>query len=248
MATLPQISLDFNRKIKLSNDGGALSSDTGSFLFREFDETIGFSKTINQHLHLKDDRLYHIHSNANLLRQKLYQIIAGYAEDDSADHLTTDPVFTQILGSDALASQPSLSRFWSRFDDTSIEQLDRANQTLLDKVHAHRQSEALIIDLDSTHADTYGAQEDAAYNTHYNTVGFHPIIAFDGMTGDFLKVKLRSAMCIPPMGSSILYSRSLLTTMKSFRQRHHSSAGIAVSPCRRCMSYVKRSRSLTSSA
>ncbi|WP_462420189.1 IS1380 family transposase [Salinicoccus sp. Marseille-QA3877] len=192
MATLPQISLDFNRKIKLSNDGGALSSDTGSFLFREFDETIGFSKTINQHLHLKDDRLYHIHSNANLLRQKLYQIIAGYAEDDSADHLTTDPVFTQILGSDALASQPSLSRFWSRFDDTSIEQLDRANQTLLDKVHAHRQSEALIIDLDSTHADTYGAQEDAAYNTHYNTVGFHPIIAFDGMTGDFLKVKLRS--------------------------------------------------------
>lgn len=192
MATLPQISLDFNRKIKLSNDGGALSSDTGSFLFREFDETIGFSKTINQHLHLKDDRLYPIHSNANLLRQKLYQIIAGYAADDSADHLTTDPVFTQILGSDALASQPSLSRFWSRFDDTSIEQLDRANQTLLDKVHAHRQSEALIIDLDSTHADTYGAQEDAAYNTHYNTVGFHPIIAFDGMTGDFLKAKLRS--------------------------------------------------------
>jgi len=30
------------RKIKLSNDGGDLSSDTGSFLLREFEEKTGF--------------------------------------------------------------------------------------------------------------------------------------------------------------------------------------------------------------
>uniref|UniRef100_UPI000380A8AB transposase n=1 Tax=Salinicoccus albus TaxID=418756 RepID=UPI000380A8AB len=125
MATLPQISLDFNRKIKRSNDGGALSSDTGTLRFREFDETIGFSKTIAEHLHLRDNRLYHIHSNDHLLRQKLYQMIAGYAEDDAADQLTEDPVFTQVIDAGDLASQPSLSRFWSRFDDASIEQLDR---------------------------------------------------------------------------------------------------------------------------
>lgn len=40
MATLSQIILDFNRKIKLSNDGGSLSSDTGEFIFREFDEKL----------------------------------------------------------------------------------------------------------------------------------------------------------------------------------------------------------------
>ncbi|GFZ80924.1 hypothetical protein GCM10010978_22480 [Compostibacillus humi] len=98
MATLPHLTLDFNRQIKLSNDGGSLSSDTGEFIFREFDEKIGFSKTLARHLHLKDDRKYHVHSNENLLRQKIYQIIAGYAEDDSADQLTNDPVFTQIIG------------------------------------------------------------------------------------------------------------------------------------------------------
>ncbi len=38
MVTLPQLTLDFNRQIKLSNDGGSLSSDTGEFIFREFDE------------------------------------------------------------------------------------------------------------------------------------------------------------------------------------------------------------------
>jgi len=38
MVTLKQKTLDINHKIKLSNDGGSLSSDTGEFLFREFDE------------------------------------------------------------------------------------------------------------------------------------------------------------------------------------------------------------------
>src|SRR5690625_4927678 len=152
MATLPQLTLDFNRQIKLSSDGGSLSSDTGEFIFREFDEKIGFSETLAKHLNLKDDRLYYVHSNENLLRQKIYQIIAGYSEDDAADHLTKDPVFTQIIGTDALASQPSLSRFFNRFDSQSVEQLNQANQDLLDKVHQYRDSEALIIDLDSTHA------------------------------------------------------------------------------------------------
>src|SRR5690625_8021605 len=104
MATLPQITLDFNRKIKLSNDGGSLSSDTGGFLFKEFDDKIGFSKTIAKHLRLKDDRKYFIHSNESILRQKICQIIAGYYEDDAADQLTKDPVFTQVIETDALAS------------------------------------------------------------------------------------------------------------------------------------------------
>ncbi|QQK79230.1 IS1380 family transposase [Salicibibacter cibi] len=191
MATLSQSTLDFNRQIKLSNDGGALSSDTGELLFREFDEKIGFFSTLDKHLNLKDERLYHVHANEALLRQKVYQMIAGYAEDDAADQLTNDPVFTQILGKDALASQPSLSRFFERFDAESMEQLQRANQELLDKVHRHRASDALILDLDSTHADTYGDQASSAFNAHYGTVGFHPLVAFDGVTRDFLKAKLR---------------------------------------------------------
>lgn len=191
MATLPQLTLDFNHKIKVSNDGGSLSSDTGGFIFREFDEKIGFSKTLAQHLNLNDDRLYYVHSNMNLLRQKLYQIVAGYAEDDAADQLTEDPVFTQIVGTDALASQPSLSRFFGRFNQSTIEQLNSANQELIDKIHQTRESKALIFDLDSTHSDTYGDQESTAYNAHYGTVGFHPLVAFDGVTGDFLKAKLR---------------------------------------------------------
>lgn len=94
--------------------------DTGEFIFREFDDKIGFSKNMAKHLRLKDTRAYYVHSNEKLLCQKIYQMVAGYSEDDAADQLTKNPVITQNLGTPALASQPSLSRFFRRFDSTSI--------------------------------------------------------------------------------------------------------------------------------
>lgn len=68
-----------------------------------------------------------------------------------------------------------------RFDDHSIEQLQAVNEALLDKVHRLRKVEILLIDLDSSHMDTYGQQENASYNTYYGTSGFHPLLTFDGL-------------------------------------------------------------------
>ena len=49
----------------------------------------------------------------------------------------------------------------------------------------------MVIDFDSTHSDTYGNQESADFNSHYQTIGYHPLVAFDGLTGMFLGVELR---------------------------------------------------------
>ncbi|AXI00767.1 hypothetical protein DV702_14275 [Sporosarcina sp. PTS2304] len=105
MFTLTQNILHFNRSIKLS-------SNTGGVIFREFDEKLGFSQTIADHFQLADERTFCIHKKDKLLQQKIYQLIACCHEDDAADDLTTVPVFTQILDKSALASQPSMSRFF----------------------------------------------------------------------------------------------------------------------------------------
>lgn len=56
--------------------------------------------------------MHYIHSNENLLSQKLYQTIAGDTEDDAgSNHLKAQPVFTKVIGTDAPVSQPSLARF-----------------------------------------------------------------------------------------------------------------------------------------
>lgn len=54
--------------------------------------------------------------------------------------------------------------------------------------------------MDSTHSDTHGKQESSAFNAHYGTVGYHPLVAFDGVTGDFLKAKLRPGNEYTPKG------------------------------------------------
>ena len=60
--------------------------------------------------------------------QVIYQIISAYFEDDCADELTNEPVMTAILDKDALASQPTLSRFYNRMDEDKNQALYRATK------------------------------------------------------------------------------------------------------------------------
>src|SRR5690625_732314 len=78
MTTLTQKTLNYNRQIKLSDDGGSLSSDSGQFLVREFDEKLGFSKTIDKYLRLNDDRLYYNHYLIYVFSHKIYYIFYIY--------------------------------------------------------------------------------------------------------------------------------------------------------------------------
>lgn len=50
----------------------------------------------------------------------------------------------------------------------------------------------IILDIDSTNFETYGNQYESNYNFHYEANGFHPLLLFDGLTGDFIKAELRA--------------------------------------------------------
>ena len=62
----------------------------------------------------------------------------------------------------------------------------------MDKVYSIERPKQILIDLDSTNCETYGKQYGASYNFHYSSNGYHPLVAFDGLTGDFIKTELRS--------------------------------------------------------
>ncbi|MBI6030485.1 transposase [Clostridium perfringens] len=46
----------------------------------------------------------------------------------------------------------------------------------------------ILIDLDCKNLETYGNQHGANYNFHYSANGYHPLVAFEGLTSDFIKV------------------------------------------------------------
>ena len=104
--------------------------------------------------------------------------------DLSSDELTNDPVFKSVLEKDTLASQPTVSRFFNRMDEDTLNQLLMIGRILRKRVYRIQMPQAVILDLDSTLLDAYGKQEGRAFNFHYQSNGYHPLVCYDGMTGD----------------------------------------------------------------
>ena len=100
-------------------------------------------------------------------------IIAGYFEDDASNELTNDPVFKSVLEKNALASQPTVSRFFSRMDEDTLNQFLVIGWVLRKKIYSIQMPPAVILDLDSTLLDAYGRQEGRAFNFHYQSNGFN---------------------------------------------------------------------------
>ena len=108
--------------------------------------------------------LYSVSKLIRIVSCRLYfQIIAAYFEDDCADELTNEPVFTEILRKEVLASQPTLSRFWNRMDEDTLKQFDITDQAMRNTVYSVRHPDCMLFDLDSTLLNTYGNQEGEAY-------------------------------------------------------------------------------------
>lgn len=74
-----------------------------------------------------------------------------------------------------------------------MKQLQSINSMLFDHInHEIQPTDSFIWDLDSSNLATYGKQHGAAFNSHYQTNGYHPLFMFDGLTGDCIKGELRS--------------------------------------------------------
>ena len=174
--------LDFQGSAHLIGVGG---------LSKEFVSKLGIDKIISRSFKTYDSALFRYHTDKENLLQMIYMIIAGYFEDDASDELTNDPVFKAVLDKDALASQPTVSRFFNRMDEDTLNQFLSIGKILRKEVYSIQMPEAVILDLDSTLLEAFGKQEGRAFNFHYQNNGYHPLLCCDGITGDLIKIQLR---------------------------------------------------------
>ena len=191
MSIVNTLSLESNRQIKINFDEGDLSSDAGLLLIKEFVSKLDIDKLFSRSFKTNDSASFRYHTDKENLLQIIYMIIAGYFEDDASDELTNDPVFKAVLNKDALASQPTVSRFFNRMDEDTLNQFLTIGRILRKRVYSVQMPQAVILDLDSTLLDAYGKQEGRAFNFHYRSNGYHPLVCYDGMTGDLIKIQLR---------------------------------------------------------
>jgi len=185
---------DFNRSIMIDFQGATISSDTGFILLREIDERFKIIDPMKNCLEDLRSPAQTKHALVQMVRQRVYQMAAGYEDCNDADFLRIDPALRLALGKDheAGASQSRLSRLENDVlgNAEGLEALDGALTRAADALLKRKNKRRLIIDLDSTEDPAYGKQEGVAYNGHFAKTCFHPLFAFTS-EGDCLGAKLR---------------------------------------------------------
>jgi hypothetical protein len=193
-----QICFSFQEKktITINFNGGNITSDAGLLPIREYDEKIGFTQRLAAIISDKRKPCLIHHDLADIVRQRLYGIIANYEDANDSQYLRHDPVFLTLCGhtlSDSLASQPTISRF-----ETSIiaREVVKLNRFLLDHyIDRAQKRKRVMIDVDSTDDPCHGGQQLALFNGFYGQDMYHPLLFFDGTAGDLLGVRLAAGKC-----------------------------------------------------
>lgn len=192
MYRLNDTAPESNKYMIINFTGGDLSSDAGLLLVKESTCKLGFDKILKTEFKTNDPATLRIYKDNENLWQMICQILDAYFEHDCADELTNDPVLTAILGKKTLAFQPALSSFFNRMDNSTLHQFYDIMRRMCKIVYAVKNPSLLLLDPDSTLLDTCGRQEKAGFNFRYQSHGYHPLVCYNSMTGDLLKVELRN--------------------------------------------------------
>jgi hypothetical protein len=197
-SVLPQLSFSFYRHqpVRADFSGGQITSDAGLLPLRAFDERHHLTRDLAALLSdpREDERVRH--DSLELLRQRIYQIVAGYEDANDADRLRHDPmlqiVADQKLGP-PLGSQPTLSR-WE--NAPCARDLVHLNDALVEQfVHLCGdqvlQRGEILLDIDSTDDPTHGHRQLSFFNGAYNQHMYHPMPIFERHSGCLLAARLR---------------------------------------------------------
>lgn len=183
---MPRIRFGFHprRVVDVSADAPTTSSDGGLVLLRQLDEQLGLCARLAPLLVDRRDPRLTQHARLEQLRQRVFQIVMGYEDQNDATALRHDPLWKvacdrNVDEDDALSSQPSLSRFEHAMTARAVVELTRAFEDEYVATLPEDTGE-VVLDLDSTEDPTHGQQPLSFFNAHYDSYMYFPLLVFDG--------------------------------------------------------------------
>ena len=184
-----------NKSVELDFSGGLLTSDAGALLLREVEEQIGLIKAMVEAVHDPRDARYVKHTLTDLLIQRITQIACGYEDANDCNDLRNDPVFKMLAGrfpelGEALASQPTMSRFENSISRTTLYRLAKA---FVDTFVAsyEKAPEMIVVDFDDTNNNVHGGQQLSFFNGYYGEKCFMPLHVYEGLSGKLVTTILK---------------------------------------------------------
>jgi hypothetical protein len=195
-----QIEFDFlsDLPVLVQQHEGQLTSDAGLLPIAQFDRRWNYTARMAGCLEaapVDDPRQRHRkpqteHERIEMLRQRLFGILAGYEDCNDHDTLRNDPAFKMIADrlpeDDPLASQPTLSRFENSVTPADLQRLiDFTITTGIERLkekNGGRLPASITLDLDATDDPTHGHQQLTLFHGYFGQYQYFPLIISEPTT------------------------------------------------------------------
>ena len=168
------------RVLEVNFGGGEVSSDAGLLLIRELDRRLKLTERAAAVLPDPRDPDLIVHSQRDMLRQRVYAMVQGYEDLNDHGELRADTLLQSVLDRDEpLASAPTLCRLENRASRAAAWAL---HAELVNTFIASFKSppEELVLDFDATDDPVHGKQQGRFFHGYYDSYCFMPLYVFCG--------------------------------------------------------------------
>ena len=190
--------------IQIEVSEAPLTSDAGLLPLRQFDDRIGLTKQFAAALQDPRDPDLIEHTFLEMVRSRVFGILAGYEDQNDHDILRTDPVFKLIADrspeDDDLASQPTLSRFENQINIASLNRLRRAFVEQFIASFAEPPL-SLTFDLDAVDDPTHGSQQLTLFHAFYEQFQYLPLVVTCADNDQIVMISLRHGTAAASLGA-----------------------------------------------
>jgi len=176
----------FRKTLVVRFDQHHSSSDGGSILLKAADRRLQLTERLAGCLQDGRDPNRITHELHELLCQRVFAIACGYPDANDSARLAEDPIHKMLVGrhpiaGEALASQPSLSRFENGVGRGELYRMAEALAQVVIERHRKRLRGGpryITIDLDPTADATHGGQQMSFFNGFYDSWCYLPMVGF----------------------------------------------------------------------
>jgi Transposase DDE domain group 1 len=202
-----QLAFDFgtSKPVVVEPSVAQASSDAGLLAFRQLDQQLGLSEQLAACLRDRRHGGYVGHTFLEMVRMRVYGILADYADQNDHDLLRSDPIFKLIcdrsIDGDPLASQPTLSRFENAIDTRSFFRL---RDMLIDQFIGSfdEPPRMLTLDIDPFDDPTHGQQQLTFFHGYYRQYQYLPRVITCAENDLVLSVSLLYGSAHPALGAA----------------------------------------------
>ncbi len=184
-----------NKPVELNYSGEKISSDGGLLLLREVENQINILKDFTSCIEDSRDKRYIDHTIDSLVKQRVYQIAAGYEDANDCNSLRNDAIFK--ICSDRLpeedldlGSQSTMCRFENSVRRSELYRI--AKMFVINFINSYESvPSAIILDADDTNHNAYGDQLQIEFNNYYGEYVFMPLHIYEGLSGKLITTILK---------------------------------------------------------